>query len=367
MISLNIIPRNLLGPGPSNVHPRVLQASAFPVIGHLDPQFLELMNKNQEMLRTVFQTQNEVTLPMSGTGSAGMQAALANFIEPGDPVLVCVMGYFGERMFEMANRLGAMVERIDKPWGQAFTRHEIAAALAKRPAKLVALVHGETSTGVVQPMDGISSLVHEQGGLLLIDTVSSLAGIPVKIDEWGVDIAYSGSQKCLGVPPGLAPLTISPRAREALLARKTKVVDWYLDLTLLTKYWGKERTYHHTAPINLNYALYEALQMIQEEGLEACWARHRANAELLWSGLEQLGLQLVVDKSVRMPTLTTVFIPQGVEDLPVRRRLLTEYGIEIAGGLGVFAGKIWRIGLMGYSSQRANVTLLLAALKDILK
>jgi alanine-glyoxylate transaminase/serine-glyoxylate transaminase/serine-pyruvate transaminase len=366
MPDLHLNHRNLLGPGPSNVPPAVLQALALPPVGHLDPQFLELMSAIQEQLRYAFQTENELTIPMSGTGSAGMEASLCNFIEPGDPVLICVNGYFGERLFEMAGRYGANVQRLDKPWGEVFSMDEIAAALEKQPARLVALVHGETSTGALQPMEGIADAVHAQGGLLVMDCVTTLAGVPVKIDEWGVDVSYSATQKCLSAPSGLAPLTVSPRARERLAARKTKVANWYLDLTLLGKYWGKERTYHHTAPINMNYALYEALRLVHEEGLEARFARHAANARHLWQGLEGLGLRLVVPEEHRLPPLTTVYIPQGVEDLPVRRRLLNEYGIEISGGLGVFAGKVWRIGLMGYSSQIANVTMLLGALKDIL-
>jgi len=366
MSNLHLNHRNLLGPGPSNVHPAVLQALALPPVGHLDPQFIELMAAIQEQLRYVFQTENELTIPMSGTGSAGMEASLCNFIEPGDPVLICVNGYFGERLFEMAGRYGAVVQRLDKPWGEVFTVDEIATALDKQPARLVAVVHGETSTGALQPMDGIADVVHAQGGLLVMDCVTTLGGVPVKIDEWGVDVSYSGTQKCLSVPPGLAPLTVGPRARERLAARKTKVANWYLDLTLLGKYWGKERTYHHTAPINMNYALYEGLMLVREEGLEARWARHTANAERLWQGLEELGMHLVIPREHRLPSLTTVYIPQGAEDLLVRRKLLDDYRIEIAGGLGVFAGKIWRIGLMGYSSQIANVIMLLGALKEIL-
>jgi alanine-glyoxylate transaminase/serine-glyoxylate transaminase/serine-pyruvate transaminase len=339
---------------------------SYPLIGHLDPQFLELMQNTQSLLRYAFQTENELTIPISGTGSAGMEAALCNFIEPGDSVLVCINGYFGERLFDMAGRYGADARRLERPWGEVFTLAEIKAALDAKPAKIVAIVHGETSTGALQPLEGLADLVHAQGGLLLVDCVTTLGGVPLKIDAWGVDIAYSGTQKCLGVPPGLAPITIGPRAREALNQRKTKVPNWYLDLTMVGKYWGKERSYHHTAPISMNYALYEGLEMLKEEGLEARWERHRANATALWDGLTELDLRLLVAPEHRLPSLTTVYIPSGVDDLSVRRRLLNDYQIEIAGGFGPLGGKIWRIGLMGYSSQKANVELLLSALKHIL-
>lgn len=365
-MEMNIQPRILLGPGPSTVHPRVLQALSYPLVGHLDTQFLELMNRVQEMLRVVFQTTNSLTIPISGTGSAGMEAALCNFIEPGDSVLIGVNGYFGERMVEMAGRYGAEVQRLDAPWGENFSLEQVGQVLKEKPVKVAAFVHAETSTGVLQPFEGLAEVVHEQGGLLLMDCVTSLGGIPVQVDELGIDIAYSGSQKCLSVPPGLAPITISPRALEVLAARKSKVANWYLDLTLVSKYWGKERTYHHTAPISMNFALYEGLKMVMEEGLEARWQRHRHHAGLLWKGLEEMDLRLVVPLENRLPTLTTVYIPPGFEDLPVRQRLMNEFNIEIAGGLGVFAGKIWRIGLMGHSSRRENVALLLAALKEIL-
>ena len=364
---LNPPTRLLLGPGPSMVHPRVLRVMATPLVGHLDPAFLELMNEVQSMLREVFHTSNRLTVPISGTGSAGMEAALVNFIEPGDPVLICVNGYFGERMCDMAARMGAEVHRLERPWGEAFTPEEIDAALQKQPAKLVAIVHAETSTGVLQPMEGIGEVVHRHGALLLMDCVTSLGGVPVLVDEWDVDIAYSGTQKALSCPPGLAPITISPRAEEVLKKRKTKVNSWYLDLTMIQRYWGLERTYHHTAPISMIYALREALRVILEEGLERRWRRHRRNAQILWQGLEEMGLELVVPEEYRLPTLTTVWVPEGVNEGFLRRRLLEDYNIEIAGGLGVFKGRVWRIGLMGFSSQRANVLLLLSALEDILQ
>lgn len=358
--------RILLGPGPSMVHPRILRALAHPLVGHLDPQFIALMTEVQELLRLVFQTDNRVTIPVSGTGSAGMEAALCNFIEPGDPVLIGVNGYFGERLCDMAGRYGAEVRRVERPWGEVFTLQDIEQALQDRPASLVALVHAETSTGALQPMEGIADLVHRYGGLLVMDCVTSLGGVPVTVDAWDVDIAYSGTQKCLSCPPGLAPLTVSPRAIDALHRRKSPVANWYLDLTMIEKYWGSERTYHHTAPISMNYALREALRLVYEEGLEARFARHRANARRLWDGLEALGLELCVPLDHRLPSLTTVWIPEGVDEAAIRRRLLDEYNVEIAGGLGAFKGRAWRIGLMGYSSRPENVLLLLSALERLL-
>ena len=366
MLNLDIKPRTLLGPGPSNVHPRVLRAMSFPLVGHMDPQFLTLMNEIQDLLRYVFQTKNAFTIPVSGTGSASMEASMANFVEPGDEVLICVNGYFGLRLMDMASRYGANVRSINKPWGEVFSLDEIEAELKKQPTKIVGIVHAETSTGACQPMAGLGDLVHEYGGILVMDCVTSLGGLPVKVDDWGVDVAYSGTQKCLSIPPGLGPLTISPRALEVLNNRKSPVANWYLDMSLLSKYWGKKRTYHHTAPINMNYALYEGLNIIKEEGLDARWNRHQQNADLLWEGLQNLGLKLIVPKQNRLPSLTTVQIPEGINDVDVRSQLLQDYNIEIAGGLGDFAGNAWRIGCMGYSSSRENVTLVLGALREIL-
>jgi alanine-glyoxylate transaminase / serine-glyoxylate transaminase / serine-pyruvate transaminase len=365
-MDMKIEPRCLLGPGPSNVHPRVLQALSYPLIGHLDPQFLDLMNNVQEMLRYTFRTKNKLTMPVSGTGSAAMEAAVCNFIEPGDDVLICVNGYFGERLVDMAGRYGAQVQRLDRPWGEIFNLDEIGKALQEKPAKVVMIVNAETSTGARQPLEGLAEIVHTQGGLLLVDCVTSLGGVPLEIDQWEIDIAYSGSQKCLSVPPGLGPITVGPRAIEVLSKRNTPVANWYLDLSMVGKYWGNERTYHHTAPISMNYAFYEGLKLLVEEGIEPRWARHQANAELLWEGLEKLGLKLVIPQEYRLPSLTTVYIPEGVDDGAVRNSLINNYKIEIAGGLGVFKGKIWRIGLMGYSSQPQNVYMLLSALKEIL-
>ncbi|MDQ7053891.1 MAG: alanine--glyoxylate aminotransferase family protein [candidate division KSB1 bacterium] len=359
-------PRLLLGPGPSNAHPRVLQAMAMPLIGHLDPRFIHLMNEIQELLRYVWQTQNALTIPISGTGSAAMEATLANLVEPGDVVLVGVNGYFGERLVDMAGRYGAQVRRLEKPWGEVFTLDELRQGIeAHRPA-ILALVHAETSTGARQPLEGVAELCRENDCLLLVDTVTSLGGVPLFIDAWGIDAAYSGSQKCLSCPPGIAPLTFNERAGEKLHHRKSKVANWYLDLTLVSQYWGSERTYHHTAPIAMNYAFREALRLVAEEGLEARWQRHRENAELLWQGLEELGLQCHVKKEFRLASLTTVRIPENVDGKKVTQFLLSEFNIEMAGGLGQLAGKVWRIGLMGYNSRKENVALLLHALKEAL-
>jgi alanine-glyoxylate transaminase/serine-glyoxylate transaminase/serine-pyruvate transaminase len=350
------------------VHARVLAALAMPTVGHLDPYFQSVMDDIKAMLRTAFRTENDFALPISGTGSAGMEAALCNFIEPGDGVLVCAAGYFAGRMFEMAGRYTVNVDRLIKPWGEAFDPEEVDGAHRKHRYKLVALVHCETSTGVLQPwVDEIARVVHKHGALLVLDTVASWPGVPVEVDGWDVDVVYSGSQKCLSVPPGLAPLTINSRAREVLRNRKMKVANWYLDLQALDSYWGSgQRVYHHTAPVNMNYAMREALLLLQEEGLENVHARHRAVAEKLWAGLEALGVPPRVPLELRSPTLTTAIIPEGVDDLAVRRRLLDEYNIEIAGGLGSLAGKVWRIGLMGYSAREENVDLLLKALGEIL-
>jgi alanine-glyoxylate transaminase/serine-glyoxylate transaminase/serine-pyruvate transaminase len=304
---------------------------------------------------------------MSGTGSAAMEASLCNFIEPGDEVVIGVNGYFGERLCDMAGRYGATIRRLEKPWGEVFSLEDIEAELKKKPAKLVALVHAETSTGALQPMVGMADIVHRYGGLLLIDCVTSLGGVPVKIDEWGVDIAYSGTQKCLSCPPGLSPLTIGERAKEVLRSRKSPVKNWYLDLTMIERYWGDSRTYHHTAPISMNYGLREALRLVYEEGLEARFARHRRHAELLWAGLAELGFGMHVPVDHRLPPLTTPRLPDKLDEQAIRQQLLANYNIEIAGGLGQLGGKVWRVGLMGYSSRLENVTLLLAALEQLIK
>jgi alanine-glyoxylate transaminase/serine-glyoxylate transaminase/serine-pyruvate transaminase len=360
-------PRILLGPGPSNVHPRVLRAMATPLVGHLDPEFLVIMDETKKLLRYVFQTENELTIPVSGTGSAGMEASLCNIIEAGDRVVVVVKGVFGERMCDVAERCGAQVERIEVEWGRIVEPDQVKTALKNGGVKVVALVHAETSTGVLQPLEEISHTVHEHGAFLLVDTVTSLGGHPVKVDEWGIDICYSGSQKCLSCPPGLAPITFSESATEVMRNRKSKVQSWYLDMTMVEKYWGQERAYHHTAPITMNYALREALLLIFEEGLEARFERHRLNHQALLAGLQAMGLEPSAQAEHRLWTLNAVKVPEGVEDARIRRRLLDEFSIEIGGGLGPLKGQIWRIGLMGYSSSKKNVLLFLGALETVLR
>lgn len=364
---LNTSQRILLGPGPSMASPRVLRAMSTPLIGHLDPEFLDILDDEQRLLRTVFQTANPLTLAVPGTGSAGMEAAISNFVERGDDVLVVVIGYFGERLCQVAGRYGALIDRLERPWGQYCDPQEILEALHRKDYKLVALVHAETSTGVLQPgIQEIADAAHKTGALVLLDAVTSLGGIPVEIDRWGVDIAYSGSQKCLSCPPGLAPVTVSPRAQEVLAGRQTPVENFYLDLLLLEKYWGAPHSYHHTSPISTHYALREGLRVAVEEGLQARFDRHRANAEKLWNGLDLLGIPPLVPYQDRLTTLTTPTLKPGLDDAALRKRLLEEFNIEIAGGFGQLAGKVWRIGLMGYSSRLENVLLLLAALEEIL-
>jgi alanine-glyoxylate transaminase/serine-glyoxylate transaminase/serine-pyruvate transaminase len=359
--------RILLGPGPSNMPASVSQALALPVMGHLDPAFLHIMDEVQEMLRYTFQTKNKLTIPVSGTGSAGMEAGLANFIERGDRVLIGVMGYFGERMVDMATRYGATVDRIDVPWGQIIDHDEVQKKLSQNKYKLLAVVHGETSSGAQQPaIKELAALAHEYGALFVLDTVATLGGVPVEVDAWDVDVAFSGSQKALSASPGLAPITVGARAEEVLTNRKTPVGTWYLSLSEVQKYWGKERTYHHTAPIQLNYALHEALRLVMVEGLENRFARHQQNAEQLWQGLEELDMELLVKREHRMITVTSVKVPPSASHDHVKKHLLEDYGIEVGAGLGQLKGQIWRIGLMGHSSQRKYVSLVLAALREIL-
>jgi alanine-glyoxylate transaminase / serine-glyoxylate transaminase / serine-pyruvate transaminase len=366
--TLNPSSRLLLGPGPSQISPRVLRAAATPLLGYLDPEYIRLMDETQELLRFVFETRNEWTVCAPGTGMAGMEAALINMLEPGDPVVVCVHGAFGERMVDIARRCGASVTRVDADWGTASASEKLAAALKTVKAKVVAIVHAETSTGVLQPLEEISQVAHAAGALFLVDCVTSLGGMPIALDAHGVDIAYSGTQKCLGAPPSLAPMSFSTRAVEVFKARKTPVQSFYLDMGQFWRYWGPERGYHQTGMISMLYALREALLEIKEEGLEARFARHLTNQQALLAGIQAMGLKpLVQDPALRLPSLTTVLVPEGADDKTVRGRLLNAYGIEIGGGLGKFAGKAWRIGLMGYASQRANVMLLLSALGDLLK
>lgn len=364
---LDVPPRLLMGPGPSNAHPRVLQALGMRQVGHLDPRFIELMNEVQSLLKYAWQTENPTTIPVSATGSAAMEATLANTVEPGDVVLVGVNGYFGHRMMDMAGRYGADVRRIDKPWGEVFSLDELKAGLEEHRPKILGLVHAETSTGACQPLEGVGDLCWEQDCLLLADTVTSLGGLPLFLDKWGVDMAYSGSQKCLSCPPGISPFTLGARAMEKLKNRQNKVPNWYLDMSMVGKYWGPERTYHHTAPINMIYGFREALRLIAEEGLAERWARHQANAELLWEGLAEIGLECYVERQHRLPSLITVRIPDGVDGKAVTQQLLQNFNIEIGNGLGELAGKAWRIGLMGFNSRPENAHMVLEAFKQTLK
>src|SRR6516162_8280294 len=326
---LNVRPRTLLGPGPCNVHPRVLTAMATPLVGHLDPQFLEFMNETQEMLRQVLGTTNRVTLPISATGMAGMECCLMNLLEPGDKIVVCCAGYFGQRLIEVAGRTGAAVTELHKPWGQVFDLESIRQALQSVRPKVLAIVHAETSTGAWQPLDGIGRLCHEFGALLLVDAVTSLGCVPVKVDDWQIDAIYSCSQKGMGCPPGLSPISFSDRALEALNRRRTKVQSWYFDISLVQNYWDSERFYHHTAPITMIYAMREGLRLVLEEGLEARWARHMRNHRALKAGLAALGLNYIATEGQQLPQLNAVRIPDGIDDLTVRKLLLGEFDIEI--------------------------------------
>ena len=358
--------RILMGPGPSDPHPRVLAALGAPTVGHLDPYYLQVMDEMQQMLRDLFRTKNQMTFAISGTGSAGMEATLVNLIEPGDEVLVCVNGVFGGRMVDVAQRAGAQVSTVDRPWGEVFTADDLRDALASSKPKLVAVVMAETSTGAWQPIEEMSAVVHEAGALLLVDAVTALGGVPVEVDAWQIDAIYSGTQKCLGCPPGLAPVSFSPRAMEVIQGRKTKVQSWYLDVTMLANYWGSDRVYHHTAPINMTYALYEAVRLIHEEGLAACFARHQQNHAALKAGLSAIGITFAAQEGHQLPMLNAVRVPAGVDDAAVRGGLLNRFGIEIGAGLGAFKGKVWRIGLMGHTSRAGNVLLFLAALEQLL-
>lgn len=363
---LNPSSRILMGPGPSNVHTRVLRAMSTPLVGHLDPDFLSIMDDVQSMLRRLFRTESRMTIPMSGTGSLGMETCFCNLIEPGDSVLVCVNGLFGERMSDIVGRLGGKLMRVEAEWGKPINPQDVEKALKSESVKLVAIVHAETSTGVRQPLEEISRIAKEHGALLLVDTVTSLGGCEVDVDAWGIDACYSGTQKCLSCPPGLSPVSFSAAAMDALRSRKSKVSSWYLDLSMIEKYWGNERAYHHTAPISMIYALREALRVIMDEGLEARFERHRINHLALVAGLRMLEIELLVDEPYRLPMLNAAIIPEGVDDAGVRKRLLGEFNIELGGGLGPFKGKVWRIGLMGHSSTKHNVILFLAALERAL-
>lgn len=359
--------RVLMGPGPSDAHPRVLQAMATPLIGHLDPEFLGVMDDIKAMTQETLQTKNPLTFVVSAPGSAGMETCLVNLLEPGDEAVICIHGVFGNRMTDIAQRCGATVINVHAEWGKPINPDDVKAALATCSPKLVAIVHAETSTGVLQPLEEISKMTKEAGALLVVDAVTSYCGTDLKVDEWGIDALYSGTQKCLSAPPGLSPVTFSERAVEVLDNRKTKVQSWFLDLTMVKNYWaGAKRAYHHTAPVSAMFAMREALRIVLEEGLEERFKRHQETHTLLRDELESLGFKYLVDKEHRLPMLNAVYIPNGVNDIEVRKRLLNEYNIEIGGGLGDLAGKIWRIGIMGESCTKNHVHMLISALKTMI-
>jgi len=361
--------RTLLGPGPSDVNPRILEAMSRPTIGHLDPVFIAMMDQMKELLRYAFRTGNELTMPVSAPGSAGMELCFVNLVEPGDKVIVCQNGVFGGRMKENVERCGATAVMVEDAWGVAVDPEKVEAALKAHPdAKILAFVHAETSTGAISDAKTLTQLAHTHDCLVIVDTVTSLAGSPLLVDDWQLDAVYSGSQKCLSCVPGLSPVTFNRRAVEVVTTRKTKVQSWFLDLNLVLGYWGGggKRAYHHTAPINTLYALHEALVILQEEGIENSWARHQRNHAALKAGIEAMGLEFVVPDGQRLPQLNAVSIPQGVDEAAVRRALLDEYNLEIGAGLGAMAGKIWRIGLMGFASNATNVLFCLGALDAVL-
>ena len=355
-----------MGPGPSDVAPAVLRAMSAPLVGHLDPAFVRMMDEIKVMLRQVFLTKNELTFPVSGTGSAGMEFCFVNLIEPGDEVVIGVNGVFGGRMVDVAERCGAKVTKVEAPWGRIIEPAQIAEALKGRRPRFVAIVHAETSTGALTPVEEISKIARDAGALMLLDTVTSLGGCPVRLDDWGIDAAYGGTQKCLSCPPGLSPVSLSARAMEIATKRKTKARSWYLDVNLLASYWGQERAYHHTAPITMNYGLHEALRLVLEEGLENRWRRHEQNHLALKAGLKGLGLGIASQEGHQLWQLNAVTVPAGADEAGVRKRLLTEFNIEIGAGLGPLKGKVWRVGLMGETSKPANVARFLAALKACL-
>lgn len=364
---LNTSTRILMGPGPSDVNPRVLKAMSTPLVGHLDPEFLIVMDDIKAMTQATLQTQNELTFVVSAPGSAGMETCLVNLLEPGDEAVICIHGVFGTRLADIAERCGAKVIKVEAEWGTPINPEDVKQALAGCNPKLLAIVHAETSTGVLQPLEEISKMTKDAGALLVVDAVTSYCGIDLKVDEWGIDALYSGSQKCLSAPPGLSPVTFSQAAIDVLDNRKTKVQSWFLDLTMVKNYWaGAKRAYHHTAPVSAMFAMRESLRIVLEEGLENRFKRHQKNHELLRDGLEAMGFEFLVEKQYRLPMLNAVRIPAGVDEALVRKRLLEEYNIEIGGGLGPYAGKIWRIGLMGESSTPNHVNMLLAALKQVM-
>jgi alanine-glyoxylate transaminase/serine-glyoxylate transaminase/serine-pyruvate transaminase len=365
---MHIPERILMGPGPSTVPSRILRAMAAPTLGHLDPRYIEIMDSTCVKLRKVFETENALTFPVSATGMAGMECVVTNLMEPGDEAIVCVNGVFGTRMVDVMERAGVTVHRLDVPWGEIFPLEMLAEAVERHPkAKAMGIVHAETSTGALQPLEGLAEILHEAGMLFIVDAVTSLAGHPLKVDAWGIDAIYSGTQKCLSCPPGLSPVSFSPRAVEVTEQRKTKVQSWYFDISMLKDYYrgSGKRAYHHTAPVNMIYALHEALTIVLEEGLEARHARHARLHRRLRAGLESMGIKYVPEHSLH--TLNCIHIPEGADDAAVRAKLLEDYSIEIGAGLGPFAGKAWRIGLMGHSASQANVDLVLAALVDCLE
>lgn len=357
----------LMGPGPSCVPPEVYWALSRKTLGHLDPYFLNIMEELKALLRRIMNTQNTLTIPISGTGSAGMEAAFVNLVEPGDRVLVLKNGVFGMRMQDVAGRLGAQVDVLEFPWGTPVEPEAVAQKIRQESYKIIAVVHAETSTGVRNPVAEIGRLLEGQEALYLVDTVTSLGGLEVRMDDWNIDVLYSGTQKCLSCPPGLAPLSFSDKALAKLKGRKTKVPNWYLDLTLIAEYWGKNRVYHHTAPVNMLYGLYQALLLIFEEGPEKVFQRHMESHLELVKGLEGLGMKMLVEEPFRLPMLNAVRVPDGVDELSIRKRLRSEFKIEIGGGLGPLAGKIWRIGLMGHTARKENVDRLVAALRAVLR
>lgn len=360
--------RVLMGPGPSDVHPRVLRAMSTPLIGHLDPAFVEMMDEVQELLRYTFRTDNQWTIPISGTGSAAMEAAFSNLVEPGDDVLVPSNGYFGDRMASMVTRAGGTVHRVKAAWGEPLAIEDVESRLADTEPDVFAFVHAETSTGVLQPdVADLTAAAHDHDSLVIADTVTSLGGVELRVDEWNVDVAYSGPQKCLSCPPGASPLTISDEAMEKISGRDDPVRSWYLDLSLLEEYWGDERAYHHTAPITNVYALREALRLVAEEGIEERWRRHLEVANAMKSGLTAMGLDMNADDAFWLPSLQAVRVPDGVDAGAVCETLLTDYNIEVAGGLGALAGDIFRIGCMGYSARPHNIAYLVSALGSALE
>ncbi len=362
--------RLLMGPGPSNVNPKVLEAMARPTIGHLDPKFVELMDEIKELLQYAFQTKNEVTFPVSGPGSVGMELCLVNLIEPGDKVIVCINGVFGGRMKQIVERCGGIPLVIEQEWGKAVDTEKLEVKLKQKPdANLVAFVHAETSTGARSDIKTLTHIAHSHNCLVVADTVTSLGGIELDVDDWQIDATYSGTQKCLSCPPGLSPVTFNHKAIDRIKNRKSQVQSWFMDINLVTGYWGQgaKRTYHHTAPINSLYGLHEALLLLKEEGLEKAWVRHQKNSEILCRGVEELGLNIFVREDERLPELVTVTIPKGIDEAKVRTYLLNEHNIEIGAGLGALAGKIWRIGLMGYTSNEKNIKTFLSAFQEALK